>query len=124
MAIQFNPNLGVYVDTDTMLKIEPVSSVEMPKGKEHLVPFAHPPSSTTPPLLPNTPIKVKRHSNEDVGGFNVIKLAKARLKVLKMEIKRLRVLEVEQKQLEKLLSAAEDKPLAVVHDISKKQRIK
>lgn len=55
--------------------------------------------------------------------FNVISLAKKRLRFLKAEVKKLRVLEKEQVQLEKLLAASE-KPLAVVRDISNKRNAK
>ena len=54
--------------------------------------------------------------------FDVLKLAKARLRTVRKELKRLKALEAEQTKLMRLLDAAEGKPLAVVRGIDSKRR--
>jgi|SRR5882672_1131594 len=53
--------------------------------------------------------------------FNVISLARKRLKFLKSEIKKLRAFEKEELELTRLLDASA-KPLALVHPISRKSK--
>jgi hypothetical protein len=62
---------------------------------------------------PGLSVPGKQHG----GKLNVLKLARQRLADLKREIKRLRRLETERDQLERLLRAADGKPVAVVAPI-------
>ena len=50
---------------------------------------------------------------------DVISLARARLREVKAELRRMRALDRERQQLERLLKAADGKPLAVVRDMKR-----
>lgn len=119
MAIQFRQD-GTYLNTSTGEKVEtleddtseytenPYTSVNIPPTPRAMV------EVKTNKKTPFTPEKM------ELSGFNVIKLAKARKRLLLREVKRLRECEKELAQLERLLTAAE-KPMAVVHELSNKR---
>jgi len=111
MAVQFNPEIGKWVDTDTHLAVSTEASRDAvwsaTTAERSLSPAA---------LAKATKTTVKAET------FNVVALAKARLKFLAGEIKRLRVLEAEQKELQRLVKAAKEEPkapFAAVRDIKR-----
>jgi hypothetical protein len=66
------------------------------------------------------PAIVKSAMAEALSSKNVVKLAKARRRELAREIARLKKLEPELAALDRLIAAADGKPIAVVRDITKR----
>ena len=56
---------------------------------------------------------------KEVSPKNILALAKARLRDVKAELRRMKALEKERGELERLITAAENKPRAVVRDIKR-----
>ncbi len=68
----------------------------------------------------STPVKCVKPSLQQKP-INVVKAAKRRLREVKKEITRLRKLERERDELTRLITAAEQKPCAIVRDIAAKR---
>lgn len=133
MAIQFMGgfNAGVasgqysdamFVDTDTGL---PAKGYEHLTGPVAVTTPAIPPIILPSPTAPSPSAVSKSETVKICKGetFNVISLAKKRKRFLEGEIKRLRVLEKEHLELTRLLEAAA-RPVAIVHNIQRKNAVK
>lgn len=118
MAIQFRQD-GTYLNTSTGEKVDTLDDDQSEYTENPYTSVNIPPSPRAVEVKTPQP-KVHPLAPQPVGGFNVIKLAKARKRVLLREVKRLRECEKELAQLERLLTAAE-KPMAVVHELSNKR---
>ena len=70
------------------------------------------------PRLQLKPAKRQSKAFADVP-LDVIKLAKRRLRYVKSEIRRLRKLEAERDQLERMLNAADARPVAAVRELKR-----
>lgn len=102
---------------DGNVQAQPVGTLEE-KSQTPQVPQATQPQQSFR-LEPPQPKQPKRAVGPQPAEapLDVIKLAKRRLRFVKAEIKRLRKLEKEQAQLERILSAADGKPVAVVREL-------
>lgn len=122
MAIQFRQD-GTYLNTSTGEKVETPDDdqseyTENPYSSMVITPNAPPNAIQLSRVESKKP--TQKPEKVDISGFNVIRLAKARKRLLLREVKRLRECEKELAQLERLLTAAE-KPMAVVHELSNKR---
>lgn len=61
----------------------------------------------------------RRAESRDLTPQDVVKLAKRRLREIKRELKALRKLEAEKSQLERLVNAADGRPVAVVRELKR-----